>query len=439
MKVYKFGGTSVGTAKRIKSVADLIRDTTPKIVVLSAMAGTTDKLTGINDYLYKNNFETANELIFELENNYFAVIEELYQKNDSKLIAKSLINTIFETIKEHIGNDFNHDAANMILAQGEMISTGLFDIYLKEINVDSYLLPATDFMKTNQNKEPDFPFIKQKLNSLLEKHSTYPLFITQGFVCRNVHGSIDNLQRGGSDYTASIIGATIEAEEIQIWTDIDGIHNNDPRYVDNTRPVPALSFDEAAELAYFGAKILHPSSILPAKFSNIPVRLKNTMEPRAEGTVITKNTGCKGVRAIAAKDGITRIRIESSRMLLAHGFLRKVFEIFENYETSIDMITTSEVGVSLTIDNPARLNEIVESLKKYGTVNIEENQSIICVVGYLIGERQESLLKIIKSMQKTPIQMISYGGSNHNVSFLIPSEYKKKALNDLHNHVLLDI
>jgi aspartate kinase len=435
MKVLKFGGTSVGTPERMRSVANLINNGESKIVVLSAMSGTTDRLVEISDYLYKNNYETANELIYKLEAHYEGVIEELYNKDDSRIIAHELIKTVFDAVKSNVGSEFSDKGEKMILAQGEIISTGLFDLYLKELKIQSQLLPSLEYMKTNQNKEPDYAFIKENLNNILSKYENKKLFITQGYICRNIEGDIDNLQRGGSDYTASIIGNAIKADEIQIWTDIDGIHNNDPRIVANTKPIPTISFDEAAELAYFGAKILHPSSILPAKFANIPVRLKNTMNPDTPGTVISKETKDKGVRAVAVKDGITRIRIQSGRMLLAYGFLRKVFEIFEKHETSIDMITTSEVGVSVTIDNDAHINKIKEDLKQYGSVNVDDDQVIVCVVGYLIGEHQDAALKILEAMHKTPIQMISYGGSDHNISFLVPAKYKKAALEELHKHI----
>jgi aspartate kinase len=435
MKIYKFGGTSVGSAQRMQSVYDIINTKEEKIVVLSAMSGTTNKLLEIADYLYKNNFETASELIFKLETNYLNVINELFKKDESKQAAKKIIGELFENIKAFIGAKFTDKGEKIVVAQGELFSTNLFTIFLREQGVKVQLLPALDFMRTNSNGEPDYTYIKENLNKQLVLYPDVKLFITQGFICKDINGEIDNLKRGGSDYSASIIGAAITAEEIQIWTDIDGMHNNDPRIVENTKSIDVLSFDEAAELAYFGAKILHPLSILPAKYANIPVLLKNTMDPKAHGTYIMEETDKKGIKAIAAKDDITMIKIKSGRMLLAYGFLRRVFEIFENYQTPIDMITTSEVGVSVTIDNLKNLNEIITVLKEFGSVTCEQNQTIICMVGYQILENNVVTEKIFKALNGIPVQMISYGGSNHNISVLINTSDKKDALVALNKHL----
>ena len=382
MKVLKFGGTSVGSAQRMKDVAKLITGDR-KIVVLSAMSGTTNSLVEISDYLYKKNPDGANEIINKLAMKYMGHVEELYSTEEYKQKAKELIKSHFEYIRTFTKDLFTLFEEKVVLAQGELISTGMMNLYLNECGVKSVLIPALDYMRTDKNAEPDPVYIKEKLVKLLADNKDADLYITQGYICRNAYGEIDNLQRGGSDYSASLIGAAIGAEEIQIWTDIDGMHNNDPRIVDKTAPVRQLHFEEAAELAYFGAKILHPTCIQPAKYANIPVRLLNTMDPEAPGTLISNDTEKGKIKAVAAKDNITAIKIKSSRMLLAHGFLRKVFEIFESYKTSIDMVSTSEVGVSVTIDNKSYLKDIVADLMKYGTVTVKENMCIICVVGDL--------------------------------------------------------
>lgn len=431
MKVLKFGGTSVGSAARMREVAKLICDDEQKIVVLSAMSGTTNSLVEIADYLYRNNTSGALEHINLLENKYFDVIKELFSTDKVKTEAKEQIKSFFDYIRSFSKSVFTLFEEKAILAQGELISTTLFQLYLQETGADSVLLPALDFMRIDKNSEPDTAYIANHLNALLEEHPKTQIFITQGFICRNFYGEIDNLQRGGSDYTASLIGAGVHADEIQIWTDIDGMHDNDPRYVENTKPVPVLHFEEAAELAYFGAKILHPTCILPAKLANIPVRLLNTMDPTAPGTIISTQRKVGKIEAVAAKDGITAIKIKSGRMLLAYGFLRKVFEIFESYQTPIDMVTTSEVGVSVTIDNTKRLDEIVNDLKKFGTVTVDTDMVIICVVGDLAAENIGFQAKIVGALKDVPVRMISYGGSNYNISFLIKAEDKKRALNAL--------
>lgn len=431
MKVLKFGGTSVGSAERIKEVASLVNDSQRKIVVLSAMSGTTNSLVEITNYLYKKNHDGANEVINNLERKYYAEVEELYSKKEYKEKGKELIKAHFDYIKSFTKDLFTVFEEKTILAQGELISTAMFNYYLHELGIKSELLPALDYMRIDKNNEPDPVYIRENLTKMVDQLPNCSLFITQGYICRNAFGEVDNLQRGGSDYSASLIGAAINASEIQIWTDIDGMHNNDPRFVENTSSIADLSFDEAAELAYFGAKILHPTSVLPAKLANIPVRLLNTMDPKAPGTLISSKQTKDRIAAIAAKDGIIAIKIKSGRMLLAYGFLRKVFEIFESYKTPIDMITTSEVGVSVTIDNSRHLEEIIDDLKKFGTVDVDDNMVIICVVGDLVGEKKGYASNIFEALKEIPIRMISYGGSDHNVSVLIAANDKKDALRAL--------
>ena len=434
MKVLKFGGTSVGSAQRMKDVAKLIVGE-KNLIVLSAMSGTTNSLVEISDYLYKKNPDGANEIINKLSQKYFGHIDELYATEEYKEKARELVTFHFDHIRSFTKDLFTLFEEKVVLAQGELISTGMMNLYLQEQGVNSVLLPALDFMRTDKNAEPDPVYIKEKLNRLLEENAGADLYITQGYICRNAYGEIDNLQRGGSDYTASLIGAAIKAEEIQIWTDIDGMHNNDPRFVKGTSPVRHLHFEEAAELAYFGAKILHPTCILPAKLNNIPVRLLNTMQPEAPGTMISNMTEKGKIKAVAAKDNITSIKIKSGRMLLATGFLRKVFEIFENYQTPIDMVTTSEVGVSVTIDNRKHLEEIVDDLKKYGTVTVDEDMVIVCVVGDLEWENVGFEDSIIHAMKDVAVRMISYGGSNYNVSLLVKASDKQRALQALSDHL----
>ncbi|MCD8166002.1 MAG: aspartate kinase [Bacteroides sp.] len=433
MKVLKFGGTSVGSAQRMKEVAKLITDGERKIVVLSAMSGTTNALVEISDYLYKKNPEGANEVINRLEAAYRKHVDELYTTDEYKQKGVEIIKSHFDYIRSFTKDIFTLFEEKVVLAQGELISTAMVNNYLCECGVQSTLLPALDYMRTDKNAEPDPVYIKEKLENQLALYPDTEIFITQGFICRNAYGEIDNLQRGGSDYTASLIGAAICAEEIQIWTDIDGMHDNDPRIVDKTSPVRHLHFEEAAELAYFGAKILHPTCIQPAKYNNIPVRLLNTMDPSAPGTIISNETEKGKIRAVAAKDNITAIKIKSSRMLLAHGFLRKVFEIFESYQTSIDMVCTSEVGVSVSIDNTKHLNEILNDLKKYGTVTVDKEMCIVCVVGDLEWDNIGFEAKAIDAMRDIPVRMISYGGSNYNISLLIKECDKKAALQSLSN------
>ena len=427
----KFGGTSVGTVERIKAVADLVVASGKNIVVLSAMAGTTNSLVEIADYLYNRNKEGAIEAIGRLETKYLRHVEDLFESQSYKDKAREYVEGVFSYLKTFPKQLFTSVEEKIILAQGEMLSTHFFYYHLQEKGFKPALIPALEYMKIDVQGEPDSDYIRERFKALMAEEQAAELYITQGFICRNVHDEIDNLQRGGSDYTASLLGAAIEAEEIQIWTDIDGMHNNDPRIVDGTTPVRHLHFDEAAELGYFGAKILHPTCIQPAKFANVPVRLLNTLDPEAPGTIINNRLVPGTIKAVAAKNNITAIRIKSSRMLLAHGFLRKVFEIFESYQTSIDMICTSEVGVSMSIDNTLHLNEIVHDLKKYGTVSVDLDMCIICVVGDMDWENVGFESRAMEAMNDIPVRMVSYGGSNYNISFLVRGEDKNRSLRAL--------
>lgn len=432
MKVMKFGGTSVGSPERMKNVSKLVTGSGEQVfVVLSAMSGTTNTLVEISNYLYKKNPEGANEIINNLEQKYMQHVEELYSTEEMKRETADFLHAEFEYLRSFTKDLFTSFEEKSIVAQGEIMSTNMVVNYLKEQGFMATQLSALDFMRTDKNGEPDTQYIKEKLKRVLDTAPESQVYITQGFICRNAYGEVDNLQRGGSDYTASLIGAAIDAEEIQIWTDIDGMHNNDPRVVDHTEAVRQLHFEEAAELAYFGAKILHPTCVQPAKYAGIPVRLLNTMEPEAPGTIIDNVTLRGKIKAIAAKDNITAIKIKSSRMLLATGFLRKVFEIFESYQTAIDMVATSEVGVSMSIDNNTHLTEIVDELKKYGTVTVDSDMCIVCVVGDLDWSNVGFETIATDALKDIPVRMISYGGSNYNISFLIRESDKKRALQSL--------
>ena len=432
MKVLKFGGTSVGTPQRMKDVCRLITaDGKQKLVVLSAMSGTTNSLVEISQYLYNGNKDGADDVINRLRTKYFAHVPELLSVEENRKSLYEFLDAAFRYLLSFPKEGFSEKEEKIILAEGELISTFMVTSYLKEQGIRTALLPALDFMKTNADSEPDMNYIGKEVAALLDSQPGMQIYITQGFICRNADGGIDNLQRGGSDYTASILGAVLKAEERQIWTDIDGMHNNDPRVVDRTQPVRHLHFEEAAELAYFGAKILHPTCIQPAKAANIPVRLLNTMEPTAPGTLIDNRSEPGRIAAVAAKENITAIKIKSSRMLLAHGFLKKVFEVFETWHTSIDMVCTSEVGVSMSIDNVRNLDNIVNELKKYGTVTVDKGMCIVCVVGDMVWENLGFESRALDALADIPVRMISYGGSNYNISFLIRESDKKAALQRL--------
>lgn len=428
MNILKFGGTSVGSAERMKALVKLISDSEQKIVVLSAMSGTTNKLVEICNALFNKENQIANDYINSLETIYLKEINELYETEEFKIKGNDLIKNHFNYLRSFTLDMFTSNEEKAILAQGELLSTAMFYFHLQEIGISSVLLPALNFMRLDENEEPQLSYIEKHLKEELQKYPSTNLFITQGYICRNAFGEIDNLKRGGSDYTASILGAAIYAKEVQIWTDIDGMHNNDPRVVSKTHPIHQLSFDEAAELAYFGAKILHPTCILPAQKRNIPVLLKNTMDPKAIGTVISNIHSEEGIKAVAAKDGICAINIKSDRMLLAHGFLRAVFEVFERYKTSIDMITTSEIAVSLTIDNDSFLKEITKELEEFANVEVEKEQTIICIVGSIPKNKSGYGFKIMEALKDIPLRMVSYGGSSNNISVLVNSAHKKEAL-----------
>ena len=429
MKVMKFGGTSVGKPERMHQVSQLItKDGEPTIVVLSALSGTTNSLVEISNSLSQGDRTAAKQKIDTLEAHYRAFVLDLLKADATRSKANAIVSEHFEFLNIILRISFSEALNKDILAQGELMSTKLFSCYLEEQGTDHLLLPALEFMSVDVNEEPQLLSIRNKLTALLQEHSDKKLFITQGYICRNAKGEVDNLKRGGSDYTASLVAAAVNANVCEIWTDIDGMHNNDPRIVDKTFAIKQLSFDEAAELAYFGAKILHPTCIWPAQQENVPVKLLNTMEPEASGTTITKEAGSVGVKAVAAKDGIIAIKIKSSRMLLAYGFLRKVFEVFEKYHTSIDMITTSEVAVSVTIDNDAFLDKIVKELEPFGNVEVEKNETIVSIVGNEIAKTDDVLQKLFTAIKTVPVTMVSYGGSPHNISLLVPGAFKKEML-----------
>lgn len=428
MKVMKFGGTSVGSAQRMKNVVGLVKNAGNVTVVLSAMSGTTNSLINLTRCIEDGEKANATKQIDDLEKKYKHTAYELLEDPDTYKEALVKLDNIFAELRTYLSKPVAEKEEKEIVAYGEKLSTMLVALYMREQGLNSVLIDATEFMRLSPDGEPDQAFIKENLNKILLKYPDVDIFLTQGFICRNADGEIDNLQRGGSDYTASLIGAAVGAEEIQIWTDIDGMHNNDPRFVEGTSPVSELHFEEAAELAYFGAKILHPTCVLPAKYSNIPVRLLNTMQPEAPGTVIFNTKPTHTIKAVAAKDNITAIKIKSSHMLLAYGFLRKVFEIFEKHHTPIDMITTSEVGVSVTIDNERALQQIIDELSEFSNVTVDRDMVIVCVVGDLEWQNKGFEAEVVNALREIPVRMISYGGSNYNISLLIRKEDKIKAL-----------
>lgn len=428
----KFGGTSVGKPQRMHEVAKLITsDGESKIVVLSAVSGTTNALVEIGNFLLEGKRDEAKQKIDALENQYKQFVSELVKQQDAIVKANHILKEHFEFLNIILRISYSEALSKDILAQGELLSTKLFSVYLEEQNISHELIPALEFMSIDANDEPQVESIREKLTKILQQHASEKIFVTQGYICRNAKDEVDNLKRGGSDYSASLIAAAIKASVCEIWTDISGMHNNDPRIVNKTIPIEQLSFDEAAELAYFGAKILHPASIVPAQQYNVPVKLLNTMEPMDKGTLISEEATSKGVKAVAAKDGITAVSIRSSRMLLAHGFLRKVFEVFEKYRTSIDMITTSEVAVSLTIDNDSFLSEVLKELQTFSTVSVDKNQTIVCIVGNEIGKQAGTLKKIFDCVSNINVRMVSFGGSIHNISLLVDASDKKQVLQQL--------
>ncbi|HQQ98289.1 MAG TPA: aspartate kinase [Cyclobacteriaceae bacterium] len=429
MQVVKFGGTSVGKPERLRKVADLVLGIPgKKIVVLSALSGTTNTLVKMGDHLMAGRKPEAEAEILQLEKHYQQYAGELFLSPEYKAIGQDIVSRYFSLIRLLAAGAFDDRSYRELLAQGELASTEFFYYHLRERSIDSRLLPALHFMSIDENQEPELEKISERLKALLPSMSHLDVLITQGYICRNHRNEIDNLKRGGSDYTASLIGAAIRAEEIQIWTDIDGMHNNDPRVVKKTQPIAELTFDEASELAYFGAKILHPSTIVPAQRYGVPVRLKNTMDEKAQGTLISDKGTSGQFKAIAAKDGIIAINIKSSRMLLAFGFLRRVFEIFEKYKTPIDMISTSEVAVSLTIDDETHLPEIISELERFGSIEVDKNQTIICVVGNKLADKKRVLADVFQSLGEIPVRMVSYGGSHNNISILVNTAHKNPSL-----------
>lgn len=434
MKVLKFGGTSVGSVANMEQVREVITDNEKKIVVLSAMSGATNALVEIAENIQNGNKNKAQQNITVLHRKHNAVVNELFDQSEKKQIISNYIDKIFRFLENSVSKKYSALLANEILAQGELLSTYIFTEHLRQKSINARLLPALEFMRVDKDNEPDMFYIQQNLNRLIKESVPADIYVTQGFICLNANGNVANLQRGGSDYTATIIGAATNADEVQIWTDIDGVHNNDPRFVNNTQAISNLSFEEAAELAYFGAKVLHPQTVMPAREANIPVRLKNTMNPSSQGTTITDKVTDEGIKAIAAKDGITAVKIKSARMLLAHGFLKRVFEIFEKHETAIDMITTSEIAVSLTVDDNSKLSEIVLEIERFATVRVDENQSIICLVGHSIA-KDENTHKLFQILQDISVRMISYGGSSNNISLLVNTSDKVKTLQKLHQYV----
>jgi aspartate kinase len=432
MLVLKFGGTSVGKPERMKKIATLVSSYPgKKVVVLSALSGTTNALVSIGEHLTIGQAAKAEEEISALEKHYNNFIKDLFESEAFHAIGQEIISRYFILMRLLAAGQFDNKSYRELLAQGELLSTELFYQHTQEKKIASRLLPALHFMSIDENEEPELEKISNRLKPLLSTFTNVEMIITQGYICRNHRNEIDNLKRGGSDYTASLIGAAIRAEEIQIWTDIDGMHNNDPRIVKKTVPISELTFDEASELAYFGAKILHPSTIVPAQKYNVPVRLKNTMDEKAPGTIIAEKGTFGSFKAVAAKDGITAIKIKSSRMLMAYGFLRRVFEIFESYKTPIDMIATSEVAVSLTIDNDKHLPAIEAELRKFGSIDVDKDQTIICIVGNKIMDQKGALEGVFSALKEIPIRMVSCGGSANNVSVLVDKQYKDKALNAL--------
>lgn len=433
MKVLKFGSAAIGSVDKIQAVASIVEKEKNNIIVLSSIKGTAETLAEISKYLYNKNQEGAFELINQLDDTYTSLISDLFETEEYRVKALKFIRWRIDYIRSFSKDLFTLFEERIVMSQGELISTDIFSFYFSERGTKAITIPALDFVRTDKNSVPDQDFLKEQLGPLLNVSEDVDLFMTQGYICRNVYGEIDDLRKGGSDYTASLIGSSLKLEEIQIWADVDVMQNNDSRYIKGTKAIRKLNFDEAAELTYFGEKILHPSSILPAKIANVPVRLKNTMNPDAEGTLISNDTDPGVIKAVAAKEGITVIQVRSAKMLLAHGFLRRILEVFDDYQTPIDMLTTSEVGVSITIDDARRLRDITDDLKKYGTVSVDEDMAIVCVIGDLNWLNIGFESQIADALKDIPIRMISYGGSNYNMSFLVRKKDKEKSLNLLNN------
>lgn len=432
IKTLKFGGTSVGSAANMRRVADIIQSEGARLTVLSAMSGTTDGLVRIATAVKGGDTETAKEVLKTLRAKYTECVKELLDVNQQTGLAK--MEAGMTTIANEIFTYRGEISDKLILAQGELMTSAIFCLYLQETGKKAVLLNSPDFMRTDSDGKPDVTLLKSKMGELVTDADTY--YVAQGFICTDYNGNISNLGRGGSDYSAALMGVAIGSDEVQIWTDIDGMHNNDPRFVDKTFPIRRMSFDEAAELAYFGAKILHPATIQPCKEAGINVRLKNSMEPQAEGTLISSDEeNSMDFHAIAAKDGITVVRIRSARMLMAYGFLRKVFEVFEKYRTPVDMITTSEVEVSLTIDCTTNLEEIIRDLTPFGTIEVDRDNTIVCIVGCIGHGNVGMAARIFTGVREIPIKMISYGANHRSLHILVSMDNKKQTLQALNDHL----
>lgn len=434
----KFGGTSVGTAERIKHVATLIQDGERNIVVISAMGSTTNVLVDIANCFYHKEPDEAKHILEQMRQGYAAEIDKLYDKPETKEKAQALIDSCLDTVWSFAKGPFTMFDEKTIVAQGELMSAGMVAFYLEEQGVPAVHLPALDFMRITKDSEPDMEYIEHKLQMRLDPYPETLIFITEGFICRNAFGEIDNLLRGGSDYSASIIGAAIHAREIQIWTDIDGLHNNDPRFVRHTVPVRQLNFDEAAKLAHFGAKILHPECIEPAKRYNIPVRLLNTFTPDAPGTLISNFAEKGRIKAVAAKDGIIYIKILSMRVYPNPEFLNRVFDSFARYRVPVDLISTSEASVSVAVEENKCPMDAIHAIERFALIQIDRGMVIVCVVGDLEWQNIGFEARIINALKDIPIRMISYGGSSSNVSLVLRASDKVRALEALNSRVFFD-
>ncbi len=434
----KFGGTSVASAERIQHVADLIsRGGGPTIVVLSAMAGTTNMLVEISRQLVLRHRHEALTLLTKLKKKYETETRLLFPDKMSYDRSWTVVNETFFFLEQlcYVDNFTLYDEKK-ILARGELLSTAMMLGHLADRNIKAVGLPALEFMRTDKNAEPDLSYIREHLSEIMARMpQEVELFITEGYICRNAFGDVDNLQRGGSDYTATLIGAALRASEIQIWTDIDGMHNNDPRVVDTTEPVRSLRFEEAAELAYFGAKILHPTCIVPAHVEGIPVRLLNTLEPDAPGTLISETTDKDLIKAVAAKDDLSMVRVRSNHQLTSWSFISKVYALLEHYGIPADMIASAEVALSFAVESQRITDRFLEDLATLGVVSVDHGLTIVCVVGDLEAENVGFEAKILEALRDIPLWMISYGGSDYNMGVLIESQNKRAALKALSDHL----
>jgi len=432
MKVLKFGGTSVGSPESLVRVKEIVYSQKgATFVVLSAMSGVTNELLQVLDAIKDSDSQKLEALTQVIADKHYHLIHAVLQEESLQQQAIQHVDDVLQRLQGFLQVPEAHNLYSEILTLGELMSTKIFSIVLHQDGVANTWLNATDFMHIDHDDNPSIGPIRTQLEAVLNAHKKTEVYITQGFLCLDKEGDVSNLKRGGSDYSATLIGAAIAAEEVQIWTDIDGFHNNDPRCVEHTKPIAQLTYDEAAELAYFGAKILHPKTVSPVRAQGIPVFLKNTFEPESFGTLISDQATTKGLKAIAAKDGIIAINIKSNQMLMAYGFLRKIFEVFEKYETPIDMITTSEIAVSLTIDDATNLDKITSEIGTYAHVIIEHQQTIISIVGDSLMS-QNNANQIFSVLKEIPVRMISYGGSTNNISILVNTDHKIQALRSLH-------